>query len=382
MLIFMTLLTFHLDVLVELCRFGVSECDSQLRFKQFWNMRRLWRMIMIVDHIELSSKSTSWINLDKLFSICLVGTSYKSEVHFYKLICDGMRGVVLFSLALKATCLLARKNKTDINRNHFFQTEAQENVLLGSTGLNEVDVNSGILKMMELMILFLMKFYEDAISNADVGNIQTKKRSVITFLLGDCNDEEVARKVAAEWEEEEERKRLAGLERLQDGIRVYDDGEFFFWCRGAKNRKREFSERTKAKFVWWRTIAASRRFRAVAQVALKKKQTSTIPQLRNQMMKQDLHHLHRLVIDYYEHIPPTGLGLILLGDLTTMMETTEESDDELWGNQNEWEIIRWRLYEVHGCCIYTGNWRIGYGTYVENKAKGGIGKERRNDSSI
>ncbi|GJY96217.1 copia protein [Tanacetum coccineum] len=60
---------------------------------------------------------------------------------------------------------------------------------------------------------------------------------------------------------------------------------------------------------------------------------------------QDLHNLHRLVIEYYEHIPPTGLGLILHGDLTTMMETTEESDDELWRNQTEWEIIKWRLYE-------------------------------------
>ncbi|GKB01766.1 hypothetical protein Tco_0829810 [Tanacetum coccineum] len=46
-----------------------------------------------------------------------------------------------------------------------------------------------------------------------------------------------------------------------------------------------------------------------------------------------------------------SLGLILLGDLTTMMETTEESDDELWANQNEWEIIRWRLYESSG--VYT-----------------------------
>ncbi|GKC14609.1 hypothetical protein Tco_1011391 [Tanacetum coccineum] len=52
-----------------------------------------------------------------------------------------------------------------------------------------------------------------------------------------------------------------------------------------------------------------------------------------------------------KHIPPTGLGLILHGDLTTMMETTEESDDELWRNQTEWEIIRWRLYESTGVHI-------------------------------
>ncbi|GJT09880.1 putative ribonuclease H-like domain-containing protein [Tanacetum coccineum] len=37
-----------------------------------------------------------------------------------------------------------------------------------------------------------------------------------------ANDEEVARKITAEWEEEEERKRLAGLERLQDELEDYE----------------------------------------------------------------------------------------------------------------------------------------------------------------
>ncbi|GKC01659.1 hypothetical protein Tco_0987795 [Tanacetum coccineum] len=50
---------------------------------------------------------------------------------------------------------------------------------------------------------------------------------------------------------------------------------------------------------------------------------------------QDLHHLYRVVQSYYEHIPPTGLGLILLGDLTTIWETPETSDDDFWKNQEE-----------------------------------------------
>ncbi|GJR52207.1 hypothetical protein Tco_1402728 [Tanacetum coccineum] len=78
---------------------------------------------------------------------------------------------------------------------------------------------------------------------------------------------------------------------------------------------------------------------------------NTLNEVLHILDRQDLHHLHRLVIEYYEHIPPTGLGLILHGDLTTMMETTEESDDELWRNQTEWEIIRWRLYESTGVHI-------------------------------
>ncbi|GJT67162.1 hypothetical protein Tco_1018642 [Tanacetum coccineum] len=64
--------------------------------------------------------------------------------------------------------------------------------------------------------------------------------------------------------------------------------------------------------------------------------------------RQDLYHLYRVVQDYYEHIPPTGLGLILLGDLTTIWETAEISDDDFWKNQEDWEIVRWRLNESSG----------------------------------
>ncbi|GJU67807.1 putative ribonuclease H-like domain-containing protein [Tanacetum coccineum] len=75
---------------------------------------------------------------------------------------------------------------------------------------------------------------------------------------------------------------------------------------------------------------------------------NTLSEVLHILDRQDLHHLHRLVIEYFEHIPLTGLGLVLYGDLTTMMETTEESDDKLWANQDEWEIIRWRFYESTG----------------------------------
>ncbi|GJV22395.1 hypothetical protein Tco_1371415 [Tanacetum coccineum] len=64
--------------------------------------------------------------------------------------------------------------------------------------------------------------------------------------------------------------------------------------------------------------------------------------------RQDLYHLYRVVQDYYEHIPPTGLGLVLLGDLTTIWETPETSDDDFWKNQEDWEIIRWRLNDSSG----------------------------------
>ncbi|GJY38993.1 hypothetical protein Tco_0425357 [Tanacetum coccineum] len=69
---------------------------------------------------------------------------------------------------------------------------------------------------------------------------------------------------------------------------------------------------------------------------------------RKATTRKDLHHLYLVVQDYYKHIPPTGLGLILLGDLTTIWETSATSDDDFWKNQEDWEIVRWRLNESSG----------------------------------
>ncbi|GJV52503.1 putative ribonuclease H-like domain-containing protein [Tanacetum coccineum] len=75
---------------------------------------------------------------------------------------------------------------------------------------------------------------------------------------------------------------------------------------------------------------------------------NTLWEILHILDRQDLHHLYLVVQDYYKHIPPTGLGLILLGDLTTIWETSTTSDDDFWKNQEDWEIVRWRLNESSG----------------------------------
>ncbi|GJW44194.1 ribonuclease H-like domain-containing protein [Tanacetum coccineum] len=74
----------------------------------------------------------------------------------------------------------------------------------------------------------------------------------------------------------------------------------------------------------------------------------TLWEILHVLDRQDLYHLYRVVDDYYEHIPPTGLGLMLLGDLNIIWETAESSDDDFWKDQEEWEIIRWRFHESSG----------------------------------
>ena len=64
--------------------------------------------------------------------------------------------------------------------------------------------------------------------------------------------------------------------------------------------------------------------------------------------REDLYHLYLQVQAYFENTEPTGVGLILLGDLMTIWETSETSNDALWNDQENWEITRWRFFESSG----------------------------------
>ncbi|GJT89961.1 hypothetical protein Tco_1078806 [Tanacetum coccineum] len=69
--------------------------------------------------------------------------------------------------------------------------------------------------------------------------------------------------------------------------------------------------------------------------------------------RQDLFHLYDLVMKQYSEITPEDIELILWGDLKIMMESSTEENvqGDFWNNQQEWEIVRWRLYEACGVCI-------------------------------
>ncbi|GKB09363.1 ribonuclease H-like domain-containing protein [Tanacetum coccineum] len=83
---------------------------------------------------------------------------------------------------------------------------------------------------------------------------------------------------------------------------------------------------------------------------------NTLNEVLHILDRQDLHNLHRLVIKYYEHIPPIGLGLILHGDLTTMMETTEESDVELdVFNDPNWQNA---MSDEYNALIKNNTWNL------------------------
>ncbi|GJX67069.1 putative ribonuclease H-like domain-containing protein [Tanacetum coccineum] len=62
--------------------------------------------------------------------------------------------------------------------------------------------------------------------------------------------------------------------------------------------------------------------------------------------RQDVIYLHRLVNERYETTSPEGYDLLLWRDLKTLFEPNEE--DEIWKNQQDYNLISWRLFDSCG----------------------------------
>ncbi|GJW30286.1 hypothetical protein Tco_0047161 [Tanacetum coccineum] len=213
-----------------------------------------------------------------------------------------------------------------------------------------------------------------------------KKLTLQQIRLWNLQMIRVSKKDQAEWDAEEERKRLEELKKAKPKttslaqernqmMNFLKDSFKDFIPMGSEKEREMLKERETKRLLRKRKATISEE-----QPSKKLKlRTETVDEIRNYLRivdfekdatrkeannhfrafdtlweilhildRQDLQHLYRVVQSYFEHIPPTGLGLILLGDLTTIWETPETSDDDFWKNQEDWEIIRWRLNESSG----------------------------------
>ncbi|GJW94584.1 putative ribonuclease H-like domain-containing protein, partial [Tanacetum coccineum] len=62
--------------------------------------------------------------------------------------------------------------------------------------------------------------------------------------------------------------------------------------------------------------------------------------------RMDLVEIHSLVMKRFATTTPEGIDLLLWGDLKTMFESN--TDDELWKNQEEWNLLSWEFHENYG----------------------------------
>ncbi|GJY08196.1 putative ribonuclease H-like domain-containing protein [Tanacetum coccineum] len=65
--------------------------------------------------------------------------------------------------------------------------------------------------------------------------------------------------------------------------------------------------------------------------------------------RQDLSKLYGMVVKHYEVNPLAGNGLLLWGDLHVLFDSTSGgSSVEVWNDQKEWVIYRWKLFPFSG----------------------------------
>nr|GEV46567.1 hypothetical protein [Tanacetum cinerariifolium] len=79
--------------------------------------------------------------------------------------------------------------------------------------------------------------------------------------------------------------------------------------------------------------------------------------------RQDVIDLHRLVQERYDTTGPEGYDLLLWGDLKILFEPNEE--DEIWKNQQDYNLISWRLFDSCGVHILLMNTRISIHMLIE-----------------
>nr|GFB35719.1 hypothetical protein [Tanacetum cinerariifolium] len=65
--------------------------------------------------------------------------------------------------------------------------------------------------------------------------------------------------------------------------------------------------------------------------------------------RQDVLDLQKIIIERFLSNDPKGYDLILWGYLKTLVESSK--DDEIWRNQQDWNLLSWKLYET--CGIHT-----------------------------
>ncbi|GJS74661.1 hypothetical protein Tco_0707502 [Tanacetum coccineum] len=81
--------------------------------------------------------------------------------------------------------------------------------------------------------------------------------------------------------------------------------------------------------------------------------------------RQDVIDLHRLVNERYETTSPEGYDLLHWGDLKTLFEPNEE--DEIWKNQQDYNLISWRLFDSCGVHVLLMNTRVSIHMMIEKK---------------
>ncbi|GJS74418.1 hypothetical protein Tco_0707259 [Tanacetum coccineum] len=169
------------------------------------------------------------------------------------------------------------------------------------------------------------------------------------------SDEELARKMQEEWEEEEERTRAVEEKAAnEDLIRNFDDikarieADRLLAEKLQEQEREQFTIEERAKFLH-DTIAAQRKFLAQQRSEAIRKQTSTQEITKNpndDLLEAYLNAVYQLVMDRFQDEMPEGFDRVLWGDLMVLFNPDDK--DEFWNSQLDWKIVSWKLHSSSG----------------------------------
>ncbi|GJW08352.1 hypothetical protein Tco_1570775 [Tanacetum coccineum] len=124
---------------------------------------------------------------------------------------------------------------------------------------------------------------------------------------------------------------------------------------------------TKYPIVDWKThiLNENMMYYQIIRAARSSKNYKIFSEMLDDFDRQDVIDLHRLVNERYKITSPEGYDLLLCGDLKTLFEPNEE--DEIWKNQQDYNLISWRLFDSCGVHVLLMNTGVAIHMMIEKK---------------
>ncbi|GKD38281.1 hypothetical protein Tco_1258488, partial [Tanacetum coccineum] len=123
--------------------------------------------------------------------------------------------------------------------------------------------------------------------------------------------------------------------------------------RTARGRRKKSLARKRAKETLSEESAKKQKLEDVTEKEELQVYLNIVPEeeslnIESLATKQDVLELYRLVKDRFQTPSPEGYDLLLWGDLKTLIEPNKEN--EIWRNQQDWNLINWKLHNF--CGVY------------------------------
>ncbi|GJU13978.1 hypothetical protein Tco_1136374 [Tanacetum coccineum] len=186
-------------------------------------------------------------------------------------------------------------------------------------------------------------------SSAEKG-VGSRKKTLARKRTGGKDSEESVKK--HKLEDETEKEELKAYLDIVPGDEMYMEVE---------------SLATKYPIVDWKThiLSENMMYYQIIRADGSSKNYKIFSEMLDDFDRQDVMDLHRLVQERYDTTSPEGYDLLLWGDLKILFEPNEE--DEIWKNQQDYNLISWRLFDSCGVHVLLMNTRIAIHMMIEKK---------------